>query len=70
MAHVVVPTQHMSPRQFWNYTRWAWTTVYLNPIRLVRNLSSRNKWRRQNWGWMLVYIFNQRARYLVRRFSG
>lgn len=68
MAHVVVPVQHMNTQQIWNYTRWAWTTVYLHPVRLVRNLLSRNKWRRQNWWGMLVYIFKQMARNLVPRF--
>jgi anaerobic magnesium-protoporphyrin IX monomethyl ester cyclase len=68
MAHVLMPTEHMNPRQIWNYTRWAWTTVYLNPIRLVRNLFSRNDWRRQNWWGMLVYIGKQTARNLVPRF--
>jgi len=68
MAHVLVPTEHMNPRQIYNYTRWAWTTVYLNPIRLVRNLFSRNKWRRQNWWGMLVYIARQTVRNLVPRF--
>jgi anaerobic magnesium-protoporphyrin IX monomethyl ester cyclase len=68
MAHVLVPTEHMNPRQIYDYTRWAWTTVYLNPIRLVRNLLSRNKWRRQNWWGMLVYIAKQTARNLVPRF--
>ena len=68
MAHVLVPTEHMNPRQIYNYTRWAWTTVYLNPIRLMRNLLSRNKWRRQNWWGMLVYIAKQTIRGLVPRF--
>ena len=68
MAHVLVPTEHMNPRQIYDYTRWAWTTVYLNPIRLARNLLSRNKWRRQNWWGMLVYIAKQTARNLVPRF--
>ena len=68
MAHVLMPTEHMSPQQIWNYTRWAWTTVYLHQVRLVRNLLSRNKWRRQNWWGMLVYIGKQMARNLVPRF--
>jgi anaerobic magnesium-protoporphyrin IX monomethyl ester cyclase len=68
MAHVLMPTEQMSPQQIWNYTRWAWTTVYLNPIRLVRNLFSRNAWRRQNWWGMLVYIGKQTVRGLLPRF--
>ena len=68
MAHVLIPSEHMNPQQIWNYTRWAWTTVYLHPIRLVRNLFSRNKWRRQNWWGMLVYIAKQTVRGLLPRF--
>jgi anaerobic magnesium-protoporphyrin IX monomethyl ester cyclase len=68
MAHVLMPTKTMNPRQIWSYTRWAWTTVYLHPVRLVRNLLSRNKWRRQNWWGMLVYIGKQTVRNLVPRF--
>jgi radical SAM superfamily enzyme YgiQ (UPF0313 family) len=68
MAHVLMPTEHMSRQQIWSYTRWAWTTIYLNPIRLARHLFSRNRWRRQNWWGMLVYIGKQTARNLVPRF--
>ena len=68
MAHVLMPTEHMSKQQIWSYTRWAWTTIYLNPIRLARHLLSRNRWRRQNWWGMLVYIGKQTARNLVPRF--
>jgi radical SAM superfamily enzyme YgiQ (UPF0313 family) len=67
MAHVLMPTQYMNPRQIWAYTRWAWTSVYLHPVRLARNLLSRNEWRRQNWWGMLVYIGKQTARNLVPR---
>jgi len=67
MAHVLMPTQSMNQRQIWAYTRWAWTTVYLHPVRLARNLLSRNEWRRQNWWGMLVYIGKQTARNLVPR---
>jgi hypothetical protein len=62
-----MPTQHMNKQQIWNYTRWAWTTVYLDPIRLVRHLTSRNRWRRQNWWGMLVYIAKQTVRGLLPR---
>ena len=68
MAHVLMPTKYMNEKQIWNYTRWAWTTVYLDPIRLVRRLFSRNPWRRSNWGGMLRYIAKQMVRNLVPRF--
>jgi anaerobic magnesium-protoporphyrin IX monomethyl ester cyclase len=67
MAHVLVPPQHMTPQQVYSYTRWAWTNVYLHPVRLARNLFSGNSWRRQNWGGMLAYIGKQFARSLVPR---
>ena len=69
MAHVLVPPTQMTARQVYDYTRWAWTTVYLNPVRLVRNMLSRNAWRRQNWGGMLAYIAKQTARNLLPRFQ-
>jgi radical SAM superfamily enzyme YgiQ (UPF0313 family) len=65
MAHVLVPPDKMTPKQVYNYTRWAWTSVYLHPVRLARNMLSRNAWRRQNWGGMLVYIGKQAVRNLV-----
>jgi len=65
MAHVLVPPEKMTTQQVYAYTRWAWTTVYLHPVRLVRNLFSRNEWRRQNWGGMLLYIGKQMVRNLV-----
>jgi radical SAM superfamily enzyme YgiQ (UPF0313 family) len=67
MAHVLMSTETMNPQQIYNYTRWAWTSTYLDPIRLVRNLTSRNSWRRQNWGGMLVYMGKQTARNLLPR---
>jgi anaerobic magnesium-protoporphyrin IX monomethyl ester cyclase len=68
MAHVLMPTKHMNPQQVYNYLRWAWTTVYLDPVRLARSIFTRNKWRRQNWGGMLLYIGRQTVRNLVPRF--
>jgi len=67
MAHVLVPPAQMTAQQVYNYTRWAWTTVYLHPVRLARNLLTRNAWRRQNWGGMLAYIGKQAVRNLVPR---
>jgi len=67
MAHVLVPPAQMTTQQVYSYTRWAWTTVYLHPLRLARNLLSRNAWRRQNWGGMLAYIGKQTVRNLVPR---
>jgi anaerobic magnesium-protoporphyrin IX monomethyl ester cyclase len=64
MAHALLPTQHMTRQQVYAYTAWAFTRVYLHPVRLVRNLFSRNVWRRLFWQQMLAYI----AKQLVRSF--
>jgi anaerobic magnesium-protoporphyrin IX monomethyl ester cyclase len=68
MAHVLMPTRHMTRRQVYNYTGWAFTRVYLHPVRLARNLFSPNEWRRQIWRGMLTYIGKQIVRNLVPRF--
>ena len=65
MAHVLVPPEKMTIQQVYSYTRWAWMTVYLHPVRLVRNMLSGNAWRRQNWGGMLAYIGKQTLRNIV-----
>jgi len=68
MAHVLMPTAHMTRQQIYNYTGWAFSRLYLHPIRLVRNLFSRNEWRRQIWRGMLTYIGKQVLRHLLPRF--
>ena len=68
MAHALMPTQHMTRQQVYNYTGWAFTRIYLHPVRLVRNLFSPNDWRRQIWRGMLIYIGKQMVRSLVPRF--
>jgi anaerobic magnesium-protoporphyrin IX monomethyl ester cyclase len=67
MGHVLMPTQYMTRRQVWNYTGWAFTSVYFDPIRLARGLLSRNAWRRRMVWRMLVYIGKQAVRGLVPR---
>jgi anaerobic magnesium-protoporphyrin IX monomethyl ester cyclase len=68
MGHVLMPTQHMTRKQVWNYTGWAFTSVYFDPIRLVRGIFSRNAWRRRMVRRMLAYIGKQAVRGLVPRF--
>jgi len=68
MAHALLPTQHLTRRQVYSYTGWAFTRTYFHPIRLMRNLFSPNDWRRQIWRGMLTYIVKQMVRSLVPRF--
>jgi anaerobic magnesium-protoporphyrin IX monomethyl ester cyclase len=68
MAHALMPTQHMTRKQVWNYTGWAFTSFYFHPAKLVRNLFSRNAWRRRVYRNMLAYIGKQIARSFVPRF--
>jgi anaerobic magnesium-protoporphyrin IX monomethyl ester cyclase len=67
MAHALIPTRHMTHRQVWTYTGWAFASFYLNPIRMARNLLSRNDWRRRIYGRMLAYIGKQAAKSLLPR---
>jgi anaerobic magnesium-protoporphyrin IX monomethyl ester cyclase len=68
MANALMPTQHMTRRQVWSYTGWAFTSFYLHPIRLARNLLSRNDWRRRIYFRMLAYIGKQAVRGMVPKF--
>jgi anaerobic magnesium-protoporphyrin IX monomethyl ester cyclase len=68
MAHALMPTRHMTNRQIWRYTGWAFTSFYFHPAKLLRNLFSRNAWRRRVYRNMLAYIGKQMARSLVPRF--
>jgi anaerobic magnesium-protoporphyrin IX monomethyl ester cyclase len=67
MAHALMPTQHMTRRQVWTYTGWAFTSYYGHPIRLARNVFSRNDWRRRIYLRMLAYIGKQAVRSMVPR---
>jgi anaerobic magnesium-protoporphyrin IX monomethyl ester cyclase len=67
MAHALMPSQHMTTRQIWTYTGWAFTSFYLSPVRMARNLFSRNDWRRRIYLRMLHYIGKQVATSLVPR---
>jgi anaerobic magnesium-protoporphyrin IX monomethyl ester cyclase len=68
MTHALIPTRHMTRRQVWIYTGWAFASFYFHPLKLVRGLFSRNKWRRLVWRRMVSYIGKQLARSLVPRF--
>jgi len=68
MTHALMPTRHMTRRQVWNYTGWAFTSFYFNPVKLARNLFSGNDWRRRMWRRMLAYIGKQVAKSLIPRF--
>jgi radical SAM superfamily enzyme YgiQ (UPF0313 family) len=67
MAHALMRTQHMTRKQVWTYTGWAFTSFYGNPVRLARNVFSRNDWRRRIYLRMLVYIGKQAVGSLVPR---
>jgi anaerobic magnesium-protoporphyrin IX monomethyl ester cyclase len=59
MTHAVLPTEHLTRREVLNYTAWAFSNVYLNPVRFAKHLLSKNPWRRRTYWSMLVYIGKQ-----------
>jgi anaerobic magnesium-protoporphyrin IX monomethyl ester cyclase len=68
MAHALMATQHMSRRQVWFYTGWAFASFYLHPLRLVQGVFSRSRLRRQYYRQMVGYIGKQMALSIVPRF--
>lgn len=67
MANALMGTQHMTRKQVWNYTGWAFTSSYLHPVRMASNLLSRNDWRRRIYARMLAYIAKQAVKSLIPR---
>lgn len=67
MAHALIPTRHMTHRQVWFYTGWAFTSFYLNPVRMARGLLSRNALRRKMYWQMVSYIGKQFAKSFAPR---
>jgi len=68
MAHALLPTKYMTRQQIYNYTGWAFTRVYLHPVRLARYLFSSNDWRRYWWREMVGYVVKQLVRSLMPGF--
>ena len=68
MTHALMPTRHMTRKQVWNYTGWAFASFYLHPIKLIRGVFSRNLWRRRWHRSMVSYIVKQLVRAYVPRF--
>jgi radical SAM superfamily enzyme YgiQ (UPF0313 family) len=65
MAHALMSTQHMTRRQVWFYTGWAFASFYLHPIRLVRGVFARNLLKRACYRQMVSYIGKQFAKSLI-----
>jgi len=68
MAHALLPTKYLTRQQIYNYTGWAFTRVYLHPVRLARYLFSSNDWRRYWWREMVGYVVKQLVRSLMPGF--
>ncbi len=65
MAHALMPTQHMTRRQVWLYTGWAFASFYLHPLRLMRGVFARNALKRPIYRQMVSYIGKQFAKSFV-----
>jgi anaerobic magnesium-protoporphyrin IX monomethyl ester cyclase len=65
MAHALMPTQHLTLRQVWLYTGWAFASFYLHPLRLVRGLFARNPIKRACYRQMVSYVGKQFAKSFV-----
>jgi anaerobic magnesium-protoporphyrin IX monomethyl ester cyclase len=67
MAHALMPTQHMTHKQVWIYTGWAFASFYLHPIRLVRGVFAQNPLKRQCYRQMVGYVGKQFAKSFIPR---
>ena len=65
MGHALLPTEHMTQNQVWNYAGWAFVRFYLDPVYIARGLITRNAWRRRIYARMLGYIGKQVAKSIV-----
>ena len=68
MAHALMPTQHMTRRQVWFYTGWAFASFYLHPVRLIRGVFSSHSVKRASYRQMVSYVGRQFVKSLVPKF--
>ena len=65
MAHALMPTQHMTRNQVWNYTGWIFFNFYFDPINLARGVFARNTLKRATYRQMVSYVGRQFVKSLV-----
>jgi radical SAM superfamily enzyme YgiQ (UPF0313 family) len=67
MAHALMSTRHMTRKQVWHYTGWAFASFYLHPVRLLRGVFARNQLKRACYRQMVGYIGKQFLKSFVPR---
>ena len=63
MAHVLVPTEHLSRREVGSWYWWCLNSYYMDPVKMAKGLLSRREWNRSVWRHMIGYNMKKRLRF-------
>lgn len=63
MAHVLLPTEHLSRREVARWYWWCLSSYYMDPIKVVRGLFSHREWKRAVWRHMMAYNLKKRLQF-------
>jgi anaerobic magnesium-protoporphyrin IX monomethyl ester cyclase len=66
MAHVLLPTEHLSRRQVGSWYWWCINSYYMDPIKMAKGLWSRREWNRAVWRHMIAYNLKKRLQFWFR----
>jgi anaerobic magnesium-protoporphyrin IX monomethyl ester cyclase len=66
MAHVLLPTEHLSRRQVGSWYWWCINSYYMDPIKMAKGLWSRREWNRAVWRHMISYNLKKRLQFWFR----
>jgi anaerobic magnesium-protoporphyrin IX monomethyl ester cyclase len=64
MAHVLLPTEHLSRPEIRSWYWWCFSSYYSDPIKVARGLFSGGEWRRAVWRYMTAYNLKKRLQSL------
>jgi anaerobic magnesium-protoporphyrin IX monomethyl ester cyclase len=66
MAHVLLPTEHLSLRQVSNLYLWCLNSYYRDPIKVLRGMFSGGDWKRAVWRHLFSYNLKMQAKTAFR----
>jgi anaerobic magnesium-protoporphyrin IX monomethyl ester cyclase len=64
MAHVLLPTEHLSRPEIRSWYWWCFTSYYSDPLKMARGLFSGGEWKRAVWRYMTAYNLKKRLQSL------
>jgi anaerobic magnesium-protoporphyrin IX monomethyl ester cyclase len=64
MAHVLLPTEHLSRPEIRSWYWWCFSAYYSDPLKVARGLFSGGEWKRAVWRYMTAYNLKKRLQSL------